>query len=438
ISFNRLNAGLQLDDSTKALIAVKSDQVPVTVDPVKPVAVKTLGRAVAVTAESPLILDDKQRERDGSRRLILQFVRSYQGGVAKAVAALNAGYAESTLTPDLMHAVRHCNDKINDDRVGKVSERSISRWRSEENSNGHCIPKKTRVETRWQDVWWLPLFLACYRKPQKPHITEALAEFQKLWAEQGFIEKCPDYYAVRRVIKRVPELVLEWGRSTGSAYRSLQAFIRRDWSNMSSNEVWVGDGHTFKAKVRHPEHGQPFAPEVTVIIDAASRFIVGWAFSLSENQIAVSEALGNAMIKHGKPLIYYSDNGPGQTAKTIDCHSGGMMARLGVDHQTGIPGNPQGRGILEGAWDVTTIAAAKTYATYQGKDMDPDTLKKITNQINSASRKGEVPALVPDWQTFMGDMVARFEEYNTAHRHECLGYKTPAEVYFANFDSTWA
>ncbi len=161
------------------------------------------------------------------------------------------------------------------------------------------------------------MLLSCYRKPQKPHMTEAYAEFKQDWLMQGLAKHPPSYTTARRSLNKVPAVILEMGRSTGSELAALKSFVRRDWSGMS-NEVWVGDGHTFKAKVRHPIHGQAFAPEVTLIIDAASRFIVGWAFSLSENQIAVSEALGKGMQKHGKPLIYYSDNGSGQTAKTID------------------------------------------------------------------------------------------------------------------------
>jgi len=190
--------------------------------------------------------------------------------------------------------------------------------------------------------------------------------------------------------------------------------------------------------VRKPITGEAFAPEVTVIIDAASRFIVGWAFSLSENQIAVSEALGQGMLKHGKPLIYYSDNGSGQTAKTIDCPAGGMLARLGVRHETGIPGNPQGRGLIEGLWDITTIAVAKTLPTFQGTGMDGDTLRKNTQAINKAKRKGEVPEFVTPWPVFIEKCEARFEWYNTQHQHSELGGKTPAEVYHANFDERWA
>ncbi len=423
IIISRLNATLRLDDTTKAVIAAK-DTPAVAVEPSEK----------AMLAKS--ILDDKQRERDGSRRLILQFVRNCKGGLRKAVAALNAGYTAGTLHPDLMHAIRHCNDKANDSRVGNLSVRSVTRWKSDAKNNGHCIPLKTRVETRWHEIWWLPMLLACYRKPQKPHMTEAYAEFKRDWQTQGMPGKPPSYTTARRNLNKVPAVILAMGRSTGSELAALKPFVRRDWSGMS-NEVWVGDGHTFKAKVRHPDHGQAFAPEVTLIIDAASRFIVGWAFSLSENQIAVAEALGKGMKKHGKPLIYYSDNGSGQTAKIIDCPVGGMLARYGVHHETGIPGNPQGRGLIEGLWDITTIWVAKQMPTFQGTGMDEGTMRKNTQAIESAKRKGNVPEFVPSWQQFIDACEARFHWYNTEHQHSSLGGKTPAEVYHAGFDEKW-
>ena len=48
------------------------------------------------------------------------------------------------------------------------------------------------------------------------------------------------------------------GRMTGAAYKSLLPYIRRDWQALRPNDVWIGDGHSFKAKVQHPIHGQPF------------------------------------------------------------------------------------------------------------------------------------------------------------------------------------
>lgn len=382
---------------------------------------------------------EKQRLTDGARQYILNFVEQFPGSVEKAVDFINAGFQENTLTLDMRDAVLLCNAKVNEKRLGKLSKSTVEKWQRLRNDTNSCIPKKTRTETDWKTVWWLPVFLACYRKPQKPTLKEAHREFANDWEAHGFTEKVPSYDAVFRLRKKIPALVLEWGRSTGSEYKAYQAFVRRDWSNMSSNEVWVGDGHSFKAKVRHPDKERvAFAPEVTLIIDAASRFIVGWAFSLSENQIAVSESLGNGMTKYGKPLVYYSDNGSGQTAKTIDCPAGGMLARLGVRHETGIPGNPQGRGIIEGIWDITMIAVAKKLPTFQGTGMDGEAMRKNTVAINSAKTKGEIPEFVTPWNEFKRLCEERIHWYNTQHKHSALGGKTPAEVYHSKFDDSWA
>lgn len=386
-------------------------------------------------------LTERQRVVNDARHLVVHTVRVMQlqmrCSFGKAADTLIAKAEAGELDDELMNSMRIARESrgTKDGGNGLVSRRSLERW-NQEKSSGKQLAPGIRQKEDWRGKWWLALFLSFYRKPQKPSLREAHRDFEKAWQAQGFTEKCPDYDVIYRLQKKIPAVVLAIGRSTGSELAALRPFTRRDWSGMS-NEVWVGDGHTFKAKVRHPDHGQPFAPEVTFIIDAASRFIVGWAFSLSENQIAVSEALGKAMIKHGKPLIYYSDNGSGQTAKIIDCPVGGMLARLGVEHELGRPGNPQGRGIIEGLWDITTIAVAKTFPTFQGTGMDGDTLRKNTQAINRAKRQGEVPNFVPSWNHFMAQVEERIDWYNNEHRHSALGGRTPAEVYHANFDESW-
>jgi|GEM_PF-5615187 len=240
---SRINATLRLDDVTKELIEAKTPPPVALPVPTPPVATKT-----------PVILDDTQLLRDGSRQLILQFVataKSNKIGIKKAVALLNDGYAAGSLSPDLMHALENCNDKLNDQRAGKLSQRSVERWKEDKQTQQHCAPKKTRVQTPWHVVPWVALFLACYRKPQKPNLKEAHAEFQQDWVAQGFKEKCPSYHVLFQLRKRIPKVILEMGRSTGSELAALKPFVRRDWSG-SSNEVWVGDGHTFKARCVNP------------------------------------------------------------------------------------------------------------------------------------------------------------------------------------------
>ncbi len=434
--------GAVMDKRGSAVLKALPKIVPVALPENQKAPTVAPQATLPVKAEVPLEkLTNRQRQVNEARHHLVHTVRvmqlqmrcSFGKAADKLIAKAAAGELDAELMNSMLLARETRGVKRNDGEL--VSRRSLERW-NHVKSTGKQLAPGVREKDDWRSVWWLAMFLACYRDPQKPSLKEAHRDFEKAWTQQGFAEKCPDYDVIYRLQKKIPAVVLAIGRSTGSELAALRPFARRDWSGMS-NEVWVGDGHTFKAKVRHPDHGQPFAPEVTVIIDAASRYIVGWAFSLSENQIAVSEALGKGMLAHGKPLIYYSDNGSGQTAKIIDCPVGGMLARLGVEHETGRPGNPQGRGIIEGLWDITTIAVAKTFPTFQGTGMDGDTLRKNTQAINRAKTRGEVPEFVPSWSVFMEKVEARIHWYNTEHQHSALGGRTPAEVYRANSDASW-
>ena len=65
---------------------------------------------------------------------------------------------------------------------------------------------------------------------------------------------------------------------------------------------------TRRAEILIVAAGKPGVVELTMIIDGFSRLVVGWSISLSENVIAVSDALRHAMTNHPPCLIYYSDN----------------------------------------------------------------------------------------------------------------------------------
>ncbi|WP_155238617.1 hypothetical protein [Kingella kingae] len=66
------------------------------------------------------------------------------------------------------------------------------------------------------------------------------------------------------------------------------------------------------------------------------------------------------------PLVYYSDNGAGQTANMLDNEVMGLFARLNIEHLTGIPGNPMGRGRIERLWQTTLIAVGKNVWDFLG------------------------------------------------------------------------
>lgn len=274
-------------------------------------------------------------------------------------------------------------------------------------------------------------FLRHYCRPARPSVMEAWRESATWFAAQSLPRPAVDTFY--RIETSLPVTVKYRGRVTGSEWRGLKPYVDRDVSMFKSNDIWVGDGHSFKAKVQHPIHGQPFVPEVTVIIDWVSRKIVGWSVDLAESTVAVSAAFRNAQINtRARPLVYYSDNGSGQTGKPIDCPIHGTLARQGIAHETGIPGNPQGRGIIERVWQVTTIPLARTYPTCTWKGADKETVRKMLQALNR--KDGSAEQLLPTFKQFLDDWTAAVKRYNTEHEHRELDGRAPEDEYQARLD----
>lgn len=385
---------------------------------------------------------------DARMVLVVEVLRLMDDGMSRkgAVELVAKESQAGSLPPSLQKAADKANARKGSTRRG-VGKSSLHQWLSDymaaENASERLAtlaPGKIQVKQP-ETIGWLPDFLAIYRDPRGFNIAEAYRRFEKWWAQEfagqeDVLEAMPSMDAVRRAMKKLPVVVSQKYRVTGSAWRSLNPFIRRDWEQVPVNGVWVGDGHNMKLDVQHPIHGRPFSPEITMVIDARTRFIVGWSLALSENVIAVADAIRHGVQQHGLFGIYYSDNGPGQTGKTLDADVTGILARLGiedggVEHRTGIPGNPQGRGIIERPNKGIPKYAAQSFDSYHGKDADKETVrvrKRIAQSAINAVRQGreltnkQAAALrmIPTWQQLLDVIEEEVNWYNTRHHHSSL------------------
>lgn len=377
-------------------------------------------------------------------------------GIKKACTLFAAQLVTGDAGTELVAVARAANQRARGDMV---SARTLERWVGQHRAHGWwgLLPVSVEVapvpERLEQDVAAV-LGLYHSRNPLFRKLTMAAKEVTRSLG-RDFDSWEALYARARRALDKLgtsaeANVALIKARHTGSERDVKLPFKRRAWNELAPLDVWIMDGHTFKAKVRHPDHGAPFAPELTLALDGATRRIMGWSASLSENVFAVGDALRHGIGRYGIPAVLYTDNGSGETAKPMDCPIDGFAARLGIDHRTGIPGKPQGRGVIERSWQTHAINAARQFDSYQGSDVDGGTFRKVAAELakeQRAVRRAQgtgtvvrLSAKCPTWQQFIDAIERMVDEYNSTHRHRSLPkradgkHMTPDEAWAAKFD----
>ena len=394
-------------------------------------------------------LTEKQREVAGARMALVAQVAQLEQAQPryKAIKFFCEQIKRGGISSDLMRLVETANNKKGKNRT--LSDRTLNQWvldyekADTPEERLKALAPMQRVAKKAEEIVWLPDFLAIYRQTNGINVAEAYHYFSAEWdarfADEPLrLEMKPSIDQVRAALAKLPKHIKEIGRKTGSEFRALNTYVKRDWSVLQVNDVWVGDGHAMKLKVAHPEHGRPFIPEVTLIMDTSCRFIVGWSASLAENVLAVADALRYGVERYGIPAIYYSDNGGGEKNWMLDGDITGMLPRLGINHQTGIPGNPQGRGIIERVHQTILYRIARQFETYHGTGADRDTIRQVSTAVISldkAKRKGATQLTpkqqwavgkLPSWNQFLDAVQAGVDWYNNEHVHSEIGM-TPAQ-----------
>lgn len=389
-------------------------------------------------------LTEKQKEIADARATLALYVEKLRDAGMSRTAAVNYVSIESrkgTLPSHLLRAAELSNARKGSSRAG-VGSRSLQEWltifettqpgveRMAMLAPGHLKAKKP------EQITWLPGFLAHWRNRKGPNLREAYRDFQAEWAvvyagQPAMVAACPSYDAVRRAMEKLPRREKARGRVSGSAALAYECFQKRDWSMMPVNGCWIADGKSLEMKVAHPDHGRPFTPELTLIIDGRTRFITGWSLALSESFIAVADAYRYAMRHFGKPLFVYSDNGGGETNKELDADVTGIFSRLGIEHPTSIPGRPQSRGIIERLNKGVPRRVAMQFDTFSGDSADREHARITSRAIQSAVKAQEngreltpvqraALGKLPSWQQLLDAIAEEVDVYNNTHEHREL------------------
>lgn len=291
---------------------------------------------------------------------------------------------------------------------GLPSERSLLRF-VESAAKGSIVPKKREADMAIPV--WAKSFLSYYQKPEKPTVEHAY----QLFVEANATMNHPSIHQVRRFLKKIGNVSLQAGRMGDRELKNLKPFVRRTFDDLLPSDVYSADGHKFDAEVQHPLHGRPFRPEITTVIDVATRRAVGWSIGLNESALAVLDALRHAVETGGIPAIFYVDNGTGYVNQMMKDKATGVIARLGSEMVHSLPYNSQARGVIE-RFHQTLVKAAKEITGYMGADMDREAkhnVFKLSRNALKVQAKGEV-ATVPliGWSHFLKFIGEKYDAYN--------------------------
>jgi putative transposase len=373
-----------------------------TVVPAQSTAVAT---AVPVAHE----LKDWQRKTAEARSAIINEIKrlSAAAGMEKAIQAVIALAINGELPEQLQRLVPLANAKAGSEGKRTLSRTSIYRWMKEAEHGFSALAPKNNESIKVPA--WAQALLALYQRPQKPTLKKCLDDLADVLPENV---SAPSYWAAQRFIDKMSKLDLARGRMLPRELKNVRAFVRRDTSHMWPGDCYTSDGHKFDAEIAHPKHGRPFRPEITSVLDIATRRCVGWSVNLAESTWAVLDAQRHAVETCGINALHYVDNGSGQKNELMSDEVTGFMARLGITLTHSLPYNSQARGLEERSHQSIWVRGAKELPTYIGNGMDREAKQvafKITRKdINAVGTS----RLLMQFPEFLKWCEAQVENYN--------------------------
>lgn len=355
-----------------------------------------------------------------------------------AISELVRQAVDGSLDPYLQDRVSLANDRISIDR--SLSERTLKRWlsvwRAADRDEIALAPLRQRASLDMPD--WSTAFLRCYQRPTKPSVAASYAEFSTAWT--GTV---PSIHAVQRFLKKLSPDALNRGRMSPQELKALQPFRRRSTKNLFPGDVYTADGHKFDAEVINPITGKPYRPEITTVLDVATRRVVGFSVGEAESAIGVLDALRGA-VRECMFAIFYVDNGSGFANDSVR----EVVDRLGGTMTHSLPYNSQARGLSERGHQTIWVRAAKKVTSYIGADMDKHAGTKVHRIGRKQLRENGSTRLIPEFVVFMDGVEREVAEYNqTPHRGlekirdpqtGNLRHLSPDEAWQQAIDEGWA
>jgi len=311
--------------------------------------------------------------------------------------------------------------------AARISRASLYEWFKDRDEEGilALAPIPTKQAEPIPEAFFA--FMKFYAQPGKPTIADAHRQWMEAaGTRQGVQPMTLTLSQVTRILRaRLNSIEKNVGREGILTLRSRMPYVTRITDDMWPTTVYTADGKTFDAEVADPVSRKPMKPEITSVLDVATRKCVGYAVSRKENVIAVTEALRRSCGTHGICAIFYTDRGGGYKNKTFDADVGGLMGRLGITKMHALPYNSQAKGIIE-RFNHVWNDLAKRMPTYLGRDMDKEAKKKVHQETRGEIREFGVARRLPSWGDFIAAVEKTIADYNDKPHDGLPRFEDPA------------
>lgn len=372
-------------------------------------AVSSLSAPAGFSSPTPGGLKDWQRQVATARKSLLAEIERIGAsvGTESAIRTMVRLAAEGGLPAHLQRLVPIANAKAGSEGKRTLSRRSLYRWLGDAKAGFAALAPRDAEKLVIPP--WAPALMKLRSRPQGSSLAWCLDHLQ---GELPAGIEAPSYSAARRFIDKLGSVEKERGRRLPRELKAIRPFVRRDTSHMLPSDCYTADGHTFDAEVAHPAHGKPFRPELTGVLDVATRRCVGWSAGLAESTWAVMDAMRHAVETCGIPALFYVDNGSGYKNACQAEEVIGFADRVGYEMTHSLPYNSQARGIIERAHQTIWVRAAKELPTYMGEDMDREAKQKVFKLTRKhITAVGSSPLLM-SWTDFLAWCQAKVDAYN--------------------------
>ena len=402
-------------------------------------------KTLPVAVPSSTQLANWQRDIACARKALVDEVKRIGAviGTDRAIGNVIQLAEKGELPEHLQRLVPVANAKRGSTGTRTLSRRSLYRWIAQADAGFSALapaaPKNDALIPAWA-----PHLLALFQQPQKPSLAYCIEQLPA-HLPQGL--SAPSYHAARRFLEKMSKVDVQRGRMGPRELRSIRPYVKRDTSHMWPGECYTADGHTFDAEIAHPSHGRPFRPEITTVLDVATRRAVGWSVGLAESTWAVLDAQRNAIETGGIPALWYVDRGSGYRNATQQDEVVGFAARLGITITHSLPYNSQARGLMERSHKSIWVRAAKQLPTFMGAPMDREQKHNVFKITRHDIKEFGASRHLMAWRDFVAFCQAQVDAYNNRPHRSLpkvrdaesgkLRHSTPNEAWQAAVAEGW-